>query len=69
MIKQYVGTHALFQCSNVVPQAEHSKLFTSRDGAIDSVRRYTAPHWHVRCCSLMSASGTFRSLVNADYQS
>jgi len=53
MIKQYVGTHALFQCSNVVPQAEHSKLFTSRDGAIDSVRRYTAPHRHVRCCSLM----------------
>ena len=36
MIKRYVGTHALFQCSNVVPQAEHSKLFTSRDGAMIS---------------------------------
>ena len=51
----YVGTHAVFQLSNVVPHTVHSKLFTSRDGAMDSVRRYTEPHLQCRCWSVMGA--------------
>jgi hypothetical protein len=35
----YVGTHAVFQVSMVSPHTEHSKLLTSRLGAIAPVRR------------------------------
>jgi hypothetical protein len=47
-INRYEGTQAEFQLSMVSPHTAHSKLAIWRDLAIDSVRRYTAPHLHDR---------------------